>query len=44
MRGEASLNGHLLREGDGAAVSDERMVSVSGPGDGRGEVLLFDLP
>jgi redox-sensitive bicupin YhaK (pirin superfamily) len=44
MRGQASLNGHLLREGDGAAISDEHMLSVAGPGDGRGEVLLFDLP
>ena len=44
MRGQALLNGHLLREGDGAAISDEHMLSVAGPGDGRGEVLLFDLP
>ena len=44
MRGQARVNGHLLHEGDGAAVSDERIVSLAGPGDGRGEVLLFDLP
>jgi redox-sensitive bicupin YhaK (pirin superfamily) len=44
MRGEVGLNGQLLREGDGAAVSDERTLSLAGPGDGRGEVLLFDLP
>jgi len=44
MRGQALLNGHLLREGDGASVSDEHLVSVAGDGDGRGEVLLFDLP
>ena len=43
IRGDARLNGHVLREGDGAAVSDERVLSVTG-GDGRGEVLLFDLP
>ena len=44
MRGQARVNGHLLYEGDGAAISDERMVSLAGPADGRGEVLLFDLP
>lgn len=44
MRGQAWLNGQLLDEGDGAAVSDERLVSVAGPAGGRGEVLLFDLP
>ena len=44
MRGQVSLNGHLLNEGDGAAVSEESLVSVAGPRDGRGEVLVFDLP
>jgi quercetin 2,3-dioxygenase len=44
MRGQASINGHLLGEGDGAAISDERVLTVAGPGDGRGEVLVFDLP
>lgn len=43
VRGQASLNGQLLAEGDGAAVSDERKLSVTG-GDSGGEVLLFDLP
>jgi redox-sensitive bicupin YhaK (pirin superfamily) len=43
MRGELSLNGQLLAEGDGAAISDEPMLSLAGQG-ARGEVLLFDLP
>ncbi len=42
VRGEASLNGELLREGDGAAVSEEPELSVTGGGRG-GEFLLFDL-
>ena len=44
VRGEASLNGQRLEEGDGAAVSDERDLSISGSGPRGGEVLLFDLP
>ena len=43
LRGEASLNGQRLEEGDGAAVSGERQLSVTGEGRG-GEVLVFDLP
>lgn len=43
MRGQASLNGQTLEEGDGAAVSGEGELSVTGSGAG-GEVLLFDLP
>jgi hypothetical protein len=44
VRGRASLNGELLHEGDGAAVSDEGKLSVTGTGADGGEVLLFDLP
>jgi redox-sensitive bicupin YhaK (pirin superfamily) len=44
VRGQASLNGQPLEEGDGAAVSDERELSVTGNGSHGGEVLLFDLP
>ena len=40
VRGAVDVNGMSLRQGDGAAVSDERTVLVSGDG----EVLLFDLP
>ena len=44
MRGEALLNGQKLAEGDGAAVSGERELSVVGDGSRGGEILLFDLP
>jgi redox-sensitive bicupin YhaK (pirin superfamily) len=40
-RGAATLNGATLREGDGAAVSDEEIVEVSALEDA--EVLIFDL-
>ena len=41
-RGEVSLNGKLLQQGDGAAVENEASVRVTGSGD-ESEVLLFDL-
>ena len=40
VRGTVDVNGASLQQGDGAAISDERAVVVSG----NGEVLLFDLP
>jgi redox-sensitive bicupin YhaK (pirin superfamily) len=40
-RGSVTLNGKPLREGDGAAVSDEPGVEIAA--EGPGEVLLFDL-
>lgn len=40
VRGTIDVNGTPLQQGDGAAISDERAVVVSG----RGEALLFDLP
>ena len=40
VRGTVDVNGNALQQGDGAAVSDERSVVVSGDG----EILLFDLP
>jgi quercetin 2,3-dioxygenase len=40
VRGTIDVNGTSLRQGDGAAISDERTIVVSGDG----EVLLFDLP
>jgi redox-sensitive bicupin YhaK (pirin superfamily) len=43
VRGEAALNGVTLGEGDGAAVSDERELTIGGSPRGA-EVLLFDLP
>ena len=42
LRGSVSLNGHTLREGDGAAVTDEARVDIAGVDEG-GEALLFDL-
>jgi redox-sensitive bicupin YhaK (pirin superfamily) len=42
VRGSISLNGTPLVEGDGAAVSDEELITIAGTGVG-GEVLLFDL-
>ena len=41
--GNIVLNGHALKEGDGAAVSDENALSIAGAGTGGGEVLVFDL-
>lgn len=40
-RGQASLNGDLLKEGDGAAVSAEKRIELSG--ETAAEILLFDL-
>ena len=40
-RGEVKLDAEVLRAGDGAAVTGEREIVVSGHG--QGEVLLFDL-
>lgn len=42
VRGSVTLNGLMLEEGDGAAVSGERELAIAGHG-GAGEVLLFDL-
>lgn len=39
-RGEVEVNGEKLVAGDGAAISDERKVTVRGKG---AEILLFDL-
>ena len=38
--GELELNGNRMKEGDGAAVSDERALEIAGKG---AEFLLFDL-
>ncbi len=43
VRGETSVNGRVLREGDGAACSGEEELSVVGRGSKGGEVLVFDL-
>jgi quercetin 2,3-dioxygenase len=41
-RGAVTVNGSLLRAGDGAAIDGESETAVDGKEDG--EVLLFDLP
>jgi redox-sensitive bicupin YhaK (pirin superfamily) len=41
LRGAVSLNGQNLKAGDGAAVSDERLVVMQA--NGKAEVMLFDL-
>jgi redox-sensitive bicupin YhaK (pirin superfamily) len=38
-RGAATVNGEELRAGDGAAIEDERKLTI----EGDGEILLFDL-
>jgi len=40
-KGEVELNGQKLGQGDGAAVSEEKKLTIKGTGDA--EVLLFDL-
>ena len=40
-KGEVELNGHRVKQGDGASVSDEKKLSIKGMQDA--EVLLFDL-
>ena len=41
-RGGVNVNGQELKAGDGAAVSKETKLEISGIADGS-EVLLFDL-
>ena len=40
-RGAVALNGHAMKEDDGAALADEDVVRVEA--DAESEVLLFDL-
>lgn len=40
-RGSVEVNGQLLKQGDGAAVSDEESLKIVGRG--ASEILLFDL-
>ena len=42
-RGSMLVNGQSLGEGDGVAISDERMLSLAGNGAQGVEFLLFDL-
>ena len=43
VRGQVAINELSLREGDGAAISDEPSLAVAGVGPDGGEILLFDL-
>jgi redox-sensitive bicupin YhaK (pirin superfamily) len=43
VRGAVEVNGHSLRAGDGTAVNDEPVLTVTGESDDA-EILLFDLP
>jgi redox-sensitive bicupin YhaK (pirin superfamily) len=43
VKGDISLNGQTLTEGDGAAVSSEPGLSFTGSAPAGGEFLLFDL-
>ena len=41
-RGRVTVNGHRLEAGDGLALKDEPRLDIRG--EGKAEVLLFDLP
>jgi len=43
VRGEVTVNGHQLGQGDGAAISDERQVTLAAQRLEGAELLLFDL-
>ncbi len=40
-QGSIKINGELLKQGDGAAISDEKVLTITGEADS--EFLLFDL-
>jgi len=42
VRGSIAVNGQTLKQGDGAAISEEGSISLTAPG-GTAEALLFDL-
>ncbi|HVP42595.1 MAG TPA: pirin family protein [Terriglobales bacterium] len=42
-RGTVTVNGKTLRQGDGAAISDEQSVELTGADSPPAEILLFDL-
>jgi redox-sensitive bicupin YhaK (pirin superfamily) len=41
--GNITMNGIEFKEGDGAAVSDESLLTLTGSGSSGGEFLVFDL-
>ena len=44
VRGSADLNGRVLKEGDGVAVSAEEELTFKGSKSEGADILLFDLP
>ena len=42
-QGDITLNGQPMKEGDGAAISEEDALKIAGAGAHGGEFLLFDL-
>jgi redox-sensitive bicupin YhaK (pirin superfamily) len=42
-QGNITLNGVTLKEGDGAAISEERELRIEGAGAKGGEFILIDL-
>ncbi len=42
-QGNIQLNGNDLKEGDGAAISEEKVLQIAGCGPKGGEFLVFDL-
>lgn len=42
-RGEAEVNRERLQTGDGAAISEERNLTIEGKSEGETELLVFDL-
>jgi len=43
VRGEVTLNGRVLLDGDAAAIEDEGKLELVNAGPGNSEVLVFDL-
>jgi redox-sensitive bicupin YhaK (pirin superfamily) len=43
-RGRILVNDHALETGDGAAISQESQLTLSGRGDAASEFIFFDLP
>ena len=43
VRGDVTVNGEELNEGDAAALTDEASLSMTGAGEYGGEALIFDL-
>jgi redox-sensitive bicupin YhaK (pirin superfamily) len=44
LRGEVKVLGQVLRDGYGAAITNESDLSLAAVGNGFSEVMLFDLP